>query len=221
VSKLKSIALAALTVALFAVFAGPAAARDRNHDRIPDRWEKRHHLSLKVKQASRDQDRDGLKNRGEFKAGFNPRDEDSDDDGTDDGDENAGTIESFDDSTGVLTIKLFGGGSVSGLVDDSTEIKCPDTAKSSSSGDDEGDGEHGDDNGDDHGDDNDQGDDNDDQGDDNDDQGDDDHHGDCDDHGDDEGSCDTSALTEGREVEEADLKLADGKATFEEIELAQ
>jgi hypothetical protein len=211
VSRLKSIALAALTVALFAAFAGNAAARDRNHDRIPDKWEKRHHLSLKVKQAGRDQDRDGLKNRAEFKAGMDPRDEDSDNDGTDDGDENAGTIDSFDATTGKLTIKLFSGDSISGLVDDSTEIKCPDTAKSSSSGDDEGDGEHGDG---DHGDDNDdQGDD--DQGDDNDDQGDDDHEG-----GDDQ-SCDTSALTTGREVEEADLKLADGKATYEEIKLAR
>jgi hypothetical protein len=211
VSKLKSIALAALTVALFAAFAGNAAARDRNHDRIPDKWEKRHHLSLKVKQAGRDQDRDGLKNRGEFKAGMDPRDEDSDNDGTDDGDENAGTIDSFDATTGKLTIKLFSGDSISGLVDDGTEIKCPDAAKSSSSGDDEGDGEHGDG---DHGDqgDDDQGDD--DQGDDNDDQGD-------DDQGDDDQSCDTSALTTGREVEEADLKLADGKATFEEIKLAR
>jgi hypothetical protein len=25
---------------------GAATARDRNHDKIPDRWEKRHHLSL-------------------------------------------------------------------------------------------------------------------------------------------------------------------------------
>ena len=63
-----------------------------------------------------------------------------------------------------------------------------------------GDDDHGDD---DHGD----------RGDD--DQGDDDH-GDDDDDGED---CGTEALTAGREVEEADLELADGKATFEEIEL--
>ena len=41
-------------------------------------------------------------------------------------------------------------------------------------------------------------------------------HGDRDDDGED---CGTEALTTGRKVEEADLKLADGKATFEEIEL--
>ena len=49
-----------------------------------------------------------------------------------------------------------------------------------------------------------------------DDEGDDDPHGDRDDDAED---CGTEALTTGREVEEADLKLADGKATFEEIEL--
>jgi hypothetical protein len=197
VSKLKSLALAALTVALFAVFAGPAAARDRNHDGLSDRWEKNHHLSLKVKQARRDQDKDGLRNKGEFKAGTNPRDADSDNDGTEDGDENAGTIESFNADTGMLTITLFGGGSISGLVADSTEIECPDAASMSSHGDD-ADDDHGDDNGDDNR--------GDDHGDDNDDQGDDE-------------SCGTDALTTGREVEEADLKLANGKATFEEVEL--
>src|SRR4051794_28480097 len=35
-----------------------------------------------------------------------------------------GTISSFDTSTGVLTITLAGGGSVTGLVTESTEIKC-------------------------------------------------------------------------------------------------
>ena len=201
-SKLKSLALAALTVALFAVLAGPAAARDRNHDRIPDRWEKRHHLSLKVDQAKRDQDKDGLRNRAEFKAGMNPRDADSDNDGTEDGDENAGTIDSFDASTGKLTIKLFGGDTATGLVDDGTEIECDDspTARSSSGGDD-GDGEHGDDNPGPGGDD--------DQGDDNDDQGDDDN----------DSSCGTDALTAGRTIKEAEVELSNGKATFKEIEL--
>jgi hypothetical protein len=201
VSKLKSVALAVLTVALFAVFAGPAAARDRNHDRIPDRWEKRHHLSVHVNQARRDQDSDGLRNRAEFKAGLNPRDDDSDDDGVDDGDEHAGTIDSFDASTGKLTIKLFGGDSISGLVTDGTEIECDDaSAKTSDHGDDEGDGRHGDDN--------------DDHGDDNDEHGDDDE-GDEDEHQ----SCGADALTAGREVDEADLELANGKATFRKVEL--
>ena len=51
-----------------------ASAADRNGDRIPDRWERRHRLSLKVKQTQRDQDHDGLNNLGEFRAKTNPRD---------------------------------------------------------------------------------------------------------------------------------------------------
>src|SRR4051794_40930647 len=35
-----------------------------------------------------------------------------------------GTISSYDATTGALTIALQGGGSVSGLVNDGTEIKC-------------------------------------------------------------------------------------------------
>ena len=60
--------LAASCLGLIAILAAPsgAAAKDRNHDRIPDRWERHHHLSLGVNQAHRDQDRDNLGNRGEF-----------------------------------------------------------------------------------------------------------------------------------------------------------
>ena len=149
--KTKSAALAALAFALFMIIAGPAAAKDRNSDRIPDRWEKRHHLSLKVKQGKRDQDGDGLRNRGEWKAGLDPRDDDSDDDGVEDGDENAGTIESFDAATGKLTIKLFNGDSVSGLVSDDTKIECgadDSTARAADHGDDDpGDDDQGEDDG--------------------------------------------------------------------------
>src|SRR2546429_9450798 len=114
------IGLLASCLGLIALLALPtgAAARDRNHDRIPDRWEKAHHLSLKVNQDRRDQDRDGLDNMGEFKAGDNPRDADTDNDGINDGNENAGTIQSFDASTGRLVINLFGGDTLSGLVTD-------------------------------------------------------------------------------------------------------
>ena len=63
-----------------------------NHDKIPDMRERHHQLSLHKDQARRDQDRDSLKNRKEFKARTNPRDADSDDDGVEDGDENAGTV---------------------------------------------------------------------------------------------------------------------------------
>ena len=82
-ARLGGVLLAALGALALLALPSVAAAKDRNHDRIPDRWEKRHHLSLKVKQAARDQDRDQLRNRAEFLAGDDPRDSDSDDDGVD------------------------------------------------------------------------------------------------------------------------------------------
>jgi hypothetical protein len=60
-----------LAISLFAL-AGPAAAKDRNHDWIPDRSGKRYHLSLHKSQAN--QDHDGLANRREFRASTSPRD---------------------------------------------------------------------------------------------------------------------------------------------------
>ncbi|MGZ5324620.1 MAG: hypothetical protein ACXWZW_08360 [Solirubrobacterales bacterium] len=66
-----------------------ASSRDGNDDSIPDRWEQRHGLSLKVDQAKRDQDRDGLKNKGEYRHKTDPRDADTDDDGFKDGDDDA------------------------------------------------------------------------------------------------------------------------------------
>ncbi len=116
--------LAAVGVLAILALPGVAAAKDRNHDRIPDRWEKRHHLSLSVNQANRDQDADHLANVGEFQAGDNPRNDDSDGDGVMDGAENAGTIASFDPATGKLTITLFNGDTVSGLVTENTRIEC-------------------------------------------------------------------------------------------------
>ncbi|MFN8159689.1 MAG: hypothetical protein U0R52_01405 [Solirubrobacterales bacterium] len=146
-TRLRTLYLAfAMALGALAILALPgiASAKDRNHDRIPDRWEKRHHLSLKVKQTKRDQDRDGLNNLGEFNQGTNPRDadtdndgiedgaevevgddptnQDSDDDGIEDGAENAGTVASFDGTT--LVIDLAAGGSVSGQVTDRTEVRC-------------------------------------------------------------------------------------------------
>src|SRR6184192_594061 len=91
------IALAAMAVAAaFAFIVAPGAdaqrhhkshSGDRNRDRIPDRWERRYHLSLRVNQARRDQDHDGLTNLGEFESHTNPRDADTDNDGIEDGDE--------------------------------------------------------------------------------------------------------------------------------------
>jgi hypothetical protein len=196
----------ALTLAFAAslMLAGGAFAKDRNHDRIPDKWEKRHDLSLKHKQGRRDQDHDGLKNRGEWRAKLDPRDSDTDDDGVDDGDENTGAVESFED--GVLTISLFNGDTVKGAVTDDTEIECDDDA-----GDDRDHhhgghhGDHGDDDGDD-------------------DHGDDDgpdamaaNHGDDDDEGNED--CGTEALVAGAKVLEAELEIRGGEAVWDEVEL--
>jgi hypothetical protein len=184
---------AATTLAVTASLglASVASAKDRNHDRIPDRWEHAHHLSLHVNQARRDQDHDGLNNRGEFRAHFNPRVADTDGDGIPDGEENAGTIASFDN--GVLTINLAGGGTLTGLVTQDTEIECGDMAQASDDG---GDGD--DDHGDHHGGGGDDGD---------------------DDQGDDDGNCASDALAVGATVHEAELKAEDGRATFEKVEL--
>jgi hypothetical protein len=191
------------------LLAGSASAKDRNRDGLPDRWEKRHNLSLKVKQGGKDQDRDGLRNRAEFRAGTNPRDDDSDDDGTEDGDENAGTVLSFEN--GVLKISVFGGDPMSGQVTDATEIECEDAPKAKMShdgeddpaGDDHGDDEAGDDHGDDESDDQSGHD-----------------HGDDEDGDDfDEKACGTDQLKAGVKVVEAELKLRNGVAVFKELEL--
>jgi hypothetical protein len=213
-------ALALGALALLAM-PGLAAAKDRNHDRIPDRWEKRHHLSLQVNQAQHDQDGDHLRNRGEFLADDNPRDRDSDDDGVMDGNEQAGTVASFDAATGRLVIDLFGGDTISGLVTSDTEIECEDHHSSASAssegpgsgeeepGDDHGGEEAGEEAGDDRGGDNsgpgsensDPG-----RGDENDD--------------DEDRVCTTAELVPGAVVEEAKLKVANGQAAFEEVELS-
>jgi len=193
--------LAALAAIM--VLAPPSLARDRNHDRIPDRWERSHHLSLKVHQTRRDQDHDGLRNRGEFRAQTDPRDADSDNDGIEDGDERAGTVASF--AGGVLTIDLFGGGSVTGQVTSDTEIQCDSGDDDANEGDDQpgerlfrDDGEDQGDGGD---------------------EGDGEHGTGEDEQGDDHESCPAGALAPGAVVQEANLELRNGTAVFEEIEL--
>jgi hypothetical protein len=119
----KAIVVGGATLAvLVAGFTGAAAAKDRNHDHIPDRWEKRFHLSLAVNQANRDQDGDHINNLNEFRDGTNPRSSDSDGDGVPDNQENAGTIASFDGTT--LVINLAVGGQLSGQVTANTRIEC-------------------------------------------------------------------------------------------------
>jgi hypothetical protein len=225
--------------ALVAFLAMPslAAAKDRNHDRIPDRWEKKHRLSTKVNQARRDQDRDHLDNRQEFLAGDNPRDKDSNDDGVMDGEENAGTIASFDTETGRLVINLFGDETIAGFVTEETEIECEDhsTGASASSDGGSGEGEPGDDNGGEEKADDDRGSDGEEVGDDNGGQGEeepgDDNGGDNSGAGsensgpgngdeDDRGTCTTAALVPGAVVGEAELKVENGKAVFKEVELS-
>jgi hypothetical protein len=221
----------ALALGALALLAMPslAAAKDRNHDHIPDRWEKQHHLSLKANQARKDQDRDHLRNRAEFLADDNPRDRDSDDDGVMDGSEQAGTIASFDEETGKLTIDLFGGESISGLVTEGTEIECEDHSSASTSS---GEPEPGDD----HGEEAEPGDDRGGQGEEEpgDDRGGDNSGAGSDNSGpggansgpghesddDEDHACTTAELVPGAVVEEAELKVADGKATFREVELS-
>ncbi len=77
------VTLAVLVTALV-VIGGPATdetqARDRDGDGLPDRWERRHGLSLSKKSGRRDLDGDQLRNRREFRLHLNPRRLDSDGD---------------------------------------------------------------------------------------------------------------------------------------------
>jgi hypothetical protein len=204
------IALAATAVAAalaFVVAPGADAQRhhktrfaDRNHDRIPDTWERRYRLSLRVNQARRDQDHDGLNNRQEFIAGDNPRKADSNHDGTDDSQEGAGTVTSF--AGGKLTITLFNGDVVTATLNDQTELKCQPspmaTTGSTARAADDGPG--------------------------NDDQGDDDNEneqGDDDDQGAQQPGCDTSLLTAGRGVNEAEAKATAAGLVWEEVKIVR
>lgn len=76
-----------LPVVLLAYFAGTTlvSARDRDHDRLPDRWEKRHGLSTGKASGRKDPDRDRLRNRREFRLRTHPRKRDTDGDRLRDG----------------------------------------------------------------------------------------------------------------------------------------
>jgi hypothetical protein len=139
-------------VVLLLIAASPAQARKRDHDTLPDRWERKHHLNLARDDARRDRDHDGLSNDREYrahtnprkrdtdrdrvpdgaelKAGLNPRDRDSDDDGIRDGRENAGKIARV--SATSITLKLAVGGRLtaqlacdSGAADDAEDTTDP------------------------------------------------------------------------------------------------
>src|SRR3954453_15235325 len=84
-----SVAAAGALALMVVAFGGTAVAKDRNHDQIPDKWEKKFNLSLKVDQANKDQDRDKVDNLNEFQEKTDPRDKDTDNDGVKDGREDA------------------------------------------------------------------------------------------------------------------------------------
>lgn len=154
--------LAVLVVAMFAIAAQASAApKDRNHNGIPDAWEKKHDLSTKKDQGNRDADGDGVRNRCEFQGKTDPNNADSDADTVGDGDEdtdgdgatnraesnlrsNCGranshlqlrraTVTSLTD--GVLVLTVRGGGTVTAPVSSSLkcELKKPKTASTSAS----------------------------------------------------------------------------------------
>src|SRR3954451_7983185 len=85
---MKKLKLLLFGVVLAALLAVPGAAmaksRDRDHDKLPDKWEHKFHLSTHHKSGKGDPDKDGLNNRGEFKSKTNPRKADSDRDGIED-----------------------------------------------------------------------------------------------------------------------------------------
>jgi thrombospondin type 3 repeat protein len=62
-----------------------AGARDRDGDRLPDRWERRYGLSSHRNSSRGDPDRDSLSNRSEYRLRLNPRRRDTDGDGLSDG----------------------------------------------------------------------------------------------------------------------------------------
>jgi beta-glucanase (GH16 family) len=71
--------------AYLAVTVSAATPRDRDHDRLPDRWERSHHLSTTRPSATRDPDGDRLNNRRELRLRTHPRRGDTDGDRLRDG----------------------------------------------------------------------------------------------------------------------------------------
>jgi hypothetical protein len=82
-------AMLALAVLAALALPGLAAAKDRDRDGLPDRWEKQNRLSGANGRANADPDRDGVDNRNELREGTKPRTRDSDGDRRPDGREDA------------------------------------------------------------------------------------------------------------------------------------
>jgi hypothetical protein len=220
---IKALITVAIAAALLAVPAGVLARHgrhdrgDRDHDRMADKWERRHHLNTHVNDARRDPDHDGLSNLSEFRHNTDPQKANDDDN------EISGTIVSFQNN--VLTIQpaTQGAGTVSGTVNDQTRIECDDdndddapasqpaATMSRDGGSDDGSGnnsgpgsgtESGDDDAQDNQGDDDQGENDDDQGDDN--------------------ACTSADLKPNQHVDEAKfVNAADGTTVFTKIELAR
>ena len=70
-----------LALAGLAASVGTATAQDRDHDGLPDRWERRYGLSTAKKSSGADPDHDHLRNRREYRLRLNPRRADTDRDG--------------------------------------------------------------------------------------------------------------------------------------------
>jgi Bacterial TSP3 repeat len=81
----KWLVLPPVVLAYVAATVSPAAARDRDRDGMPDRWERKYHLAPAKPSAKRDPDRDRLRNRREWRLRTHPRRGDTDRDGLRDG----------------------------------------------------------------------------------------------------------------------------------------
>ena len=82
---LKWLVLPIAVLASTAASVSAGVSRDSDHDRLPDRWERKHHLSTTSPSARRDPDRDRLSNRRELRLRTHPRRADSDGDRLRDG----------------------------------------------------------------------------------------------------------------------------------------
>jgi hypothetical protein len=113
------------------------ASEDPDHDGVDNGNEAREGTNPEkgdsngngVKDGKEDADKDKLNNAGEDQAGTDPINPDTDGDGVKDGEEKAGEVVSFDGTS--LTLRLFGGQTVTGTVDDNTWIDCGATDSSS------------------------------------------------------------------------------------------
>jgi hypothetical protein len=221
-----------LRLSLLTLFAGllflavPTVAsahgnRDRDHDGMPDKWERAHKLNWHKNDAKKDADKDGLRNFAEYKSGTDPQNPDTDDDGIEDGNDVGGTVASFDGTT--LVLKLPDGTTRDGKVTPGTEISCQSSTPTAVKAD------HGPGRGDDEGDDDNKpsttttttpppsGKGSDDDGDDDHNQNDD---GDVEDQGDDDSSaCPAGALAKDAKVHEAELKITSAGAVWQKLEL--